>query len=67
MFHLRLFRDDYDANADVKSEHPVPHSYIYVLRGDGTLDGRPLATDEAGYAVDYAPVHAGPEGAVIWR
>jgi hypothetical protein len=67
MYTLRLYHDIYAPDSQAADDLEAQHSIAYVLKGSASINGQPLAADQAVYWKDVAGVEAGPEGAVMWR
>lgn len=65
---LRMYRDQYAADAALVMPLKAAHRIIYVFAGSVTaLGDKVLGADEALYSKAALPVVAGPGGAEVWR
>ena len=65
-FELRLYEDTPFAGDEVRLNGSIPRA-LYVSAGSIQVNGKPLPVDEGMVLTDSPTIHAGDEGATIWR
>jgi hypothetical protein len=65
-FELRLYEDTPFAGDEIRFSEPVPRA-LYVSAGSIRVNDTSLPEDEGFVATDALTIHAGDEGATIWR
>lgn len=67
MYSLRLYHDQFEANAKIETALNAQHSIYFVREGAVAVNDQTLNVDEAVYKRDPADVSAGADGATLWR
>ena len=67
MYSLRLYHDQFGANAITETDLCAQHSIYFVREGSTSLNDQTVNSYEAIYSREPTTVSAGADGATIWR
>ena len=65
-YEMRLFEDTLFGGEEVRFDDPVPRA-LYISAGSIAVDGADVPLDDGVVLTEAASVHAGADGAMVWR
>lgn len=64
---LQFYKDEFDAGASSAPPLAPRHRFVFAAKGSATVNERALEPENAVYGGDRMTIHAGPQGAELWR